>query len=513
MTRKAAPAPDRSRRGPRGRAEPAEPVPPASPALTRVFPDPRGPYLIPLVLLYVARIIAWVQLPLASEDAYITYRYARNLASGNGLVYNPGEKVMGFSSPVWTIWNALGLRLVHDPVLWSRLTSLGADMVTLLCVGRLLERHAGRASAWCFTFFFAAWPFFSAVSVSGMENNLMLALLALGAWLVERGSRGAGSVLGLLALTRPEGVVSAAILALGARTRDRITAAVILLVGTASLTLYFGSPLPQSVMAKSQLYGTPGPWEGRFWWDWLLPLWLGRWPSAGELNMLVPLTVVWAATLAPGLALLWRVRRSALALAAAAALAVWLGYVLLGVAYFYWYLTVPLAGLTIVAAAGLPRVVRGRALYVAIVLCVLGTWTIARLLYLGRAQAESASFARVAETLQQNSRPGETVMLEPIGMVGFLNPVRVIDEVGLVSPGVAARRLRGPGWYADIALERRPEWLVVRRGVLERGRAFAGRGAPFRDEAERDSLLARYRELPGQESETGDQALVVYRRR
>ncbi len=501
MTPKAVPKPDRARR----RQDPAGVPGPSA------LGDPRGPYFVPLLLLLAARALAWIQLPLASEDAYITFRYARNFASGHGLVYNPGEKVMGFSSPLWTLWSALGLWVVHDPVLWSRITSLAADAVTLWCVGRLLERHAGRVSAWCFTFFFAAWPYFSAVSVSGMENSLMLALMALAAWQLER--RGAaGLVLGALALTRPEGVVAAGVLALGARTRDRLIAAGLFLAGAAALTAYFGSPLPQSVLAKSQLYGTPGPWVGRFWWEWLMPFALGRWPVAGELNMLVPLTVVWFASLAPGLATLWRLRGTALALLAAAAIAVWLGYALLGVAYFYWYLAVPLAGFALVAAAGLPQLARGRALYVALALCVIGSWSLARILYLGRAQAETASFARAAETLREHGRAGEKVMLEPIGMVGFLNPLVVVDEAGLVSPRVAQRRMHGDGWYTDVVAAERPDWLVVRRGLLQRGQAFAGHGEPFRGPAERDSLLARYRELPDQ-PDAGEQDLVVLARR
>ncbi len=506
MTPKAAPKPDRARRTPDAADAPAPPS---------TLVDPRGPYLLPLLLALVARALAWAQLPLASEDAYITFRYARNLASGHGLVYNPGEKVMGFSSPLWAVWNTVGLLVVHDPVLWSRLTSLGADALTLLLVGRLIERQAGRAAAWCFTFFFAAWPYFSAVSVSGMENSLMLALMALAATLLaSRPGRGAaGAALGLLALTRPEGVVAAGVLALGARGRDRLVALSIAIAGALALTAYFGSPLPQSVLAKSMLYGTPGPWVGRLWWEWLFPLWLGRWPTSGDLNLLVPLTVVWSAALAPGLAALWRGRRTPLALLAAAGLAVWTGYALLGVAYFYWYLAVPLAALAIVAAIGLPRLARGRALYVAIVLCVLGTWSIARILYIGRAQAETASFARVAETLRENARAGQKVMLEPIGMVGFLDPLIVVDEVGLVSPRVAARRMGGAGWYTDIVDAERPDWLVVRRGVLDRGRAFAGHGEPFRDLAERDSLLARYPVLPGQEAAGGEQDLLILRRR
>ena len=41
------------------------------------------------------------------EDAYITYRYAQNLAAGNGFVFNPGERVLGTSTPLYAM--VLGL--------------------------------------------------------------------------------------------------------------------------------------------------------------------------------------------------------------------------------------------------------------------------------------------------------------------------------------------------------------------------------------------------------------------
>ena len=37
------------------------------------------------------------------DDAYITYRYARNLAEGLGFVYNPGERVFSTTTPLYTL--------------------------------------------------------------------------------------------------------------------------------------------------------------------------------------------------------------------------------------------------------------------------------------------------------------------------------------------------------------------------------------------------------------------------
>lgn len=34
------------------------------------------------------------------DDAYITYRYARNLLSGNGFVFNPGEPILVTTPPL-----------------------------------------------------------------------------------------------------------------------------------------------------------------------------------------------------------------------------------------------------------------------------------------------------------------------------------------------------------------------------------------------------------------------------
>src|SRR5207249_4870692 len=62
----------------------------------RAVLDPRGPFLIPLILVVVSRVFMLLTTPAPSEDAFITFRYARDLASGQGLVYNPGEHVMGF---------------------------------------------------------------------------------------------------------------------------------------------------------------------------------------------------------------------------------------------------------------------------------------------------------------------------------------------------------------------------------------------------------------------------------
>src|SRR4029077_7827665 len=178
----------------------------------------------PLLLLFLSRVLMLIQTPAAAEDSFITFRYARNLASGHGLVYNPGEHVMGFTSPLWTVWSALGIAVMGNPIPWAEVWSAIADVVTLLAGGTLVPAAAGPASALAFTFFFAAWPYFSALTVSGMEMSVCVALLVLSAGLIRQRSRAAGPLLPARGLARPEGLAAAVVLSLAAPWRDRLVA-------------------------------------------------------------------------------------------------------------------------------------------------------------------------------------------------------------------------------------------------------------------------------------------------
>ncbi len=101
-----------------------------------------------LILLVLARIAETAATGFTADDAFITYRYADNLARGNGFVYNIGERVQGTSSPLFTLMLA-GVALLggHDtlPAVAKIIAAL-ADGVTLILLWSLLSRWslAGR---------------------------------------------------------------------------------------------------------------------------------------------------------------------------------------------------------------------------------------------------------------------------------------------------------------------------------------------------------------------------------
>jgi hypothetical protein len=106
--------------------------------------------------------------------------------------------------------------------------------------------------------------------MSGLETSLLLALIALSAAFAASRSWVGGVPLGALALTRPEGLVAACVLGWFARGRARLVGLAITALGLGVLAAYFGTVVPQSVVAKALTYGAPGPLAGRAWWEWLL---------------------------------------------------------------------------------------------------------------------------------------------------------------------------------------------------------------------------------------------------
>jgi hypothetical protein len=77
----------------------------------------------------------------AFDDAFISFRYAENLVEGRGLVFNPGERVEGFSNPLWTLLLTLPVLLGADRfelglLACAKLMGACATLVTVVVVAR-----------------------------------------------------------------------------------------------------------------------------------------------------------------------------------------------------------------------------------------------------------------------------------------------------------------------------------------------------------------------------------------
>jgi hypothetical protein len=210
-----------------------------------------------LALVLAGRLAAIHACPIY-DDAFITYRYARNLAAGHGLVYQPGapwEPVLGTTTPGYALWLALWIRLGVPAPTASLATNVVCDLVTAALLLRALR--ARPLVATLAVAGFACLPELGRISAGGMELPMLAALSLAVALALERGRTRLAALGAVLAGTlRPEALILAALLALSARRRGETRRFLVPLFVAGGayvgfLWAWYASPIPQSVIAKA----------------------------------------------------------------------------------------------------------------------------------------------------------------------------------------------------------------------------------------------------------------------
>ncbi|MGH7741322.1 MAG: hypothetical protein ACRENS_04800 [Candidatus Eiseniibacteriota bacterium] len=149
-----------------------------------------------------------------TDDTFIHLQYARNLATGQGLVFNPSERVYGCTSPLWVALIAIGMGLHLDGLFTAKALGLITTLISLALFLELMRRtlrtpalRAAATIAWSSNAWMARW------ALSGMETPLAVALVLAGfvtftedePW--GRTPARTGALWALAALARPEAAV------------------------------------------------------------------------------------------------------------------------------------------------------------------------------------------------------------------------------------------------------------------------------------------------------------------
>ncbi len=416
----------------------------------------------------------------ATDDMYITYRYAQNLAGGRGLVFNPGERIFGITDPGVAILLAAAHRAtgLAIPLLgsWLHALSIATIVGVLFTAARRSDRRPEAIAA---GILLATSGVLWAAQGSGPPVALALLLLAAG-WLGKHPAR-AGWVAGLAAICRPDALLGVAILGLlgmlrrtdehapaptpGVRALPWVygfTAAVVVAAGAFAARAWFGTLVPNTLAAK-RAYAVLDPerWQsGLTFWSRGFELLAS---SAGPLAVgIVGLGVV-------GLVFLARAADRPGALLALYGTALAVTYPQLGVPFFVWYAAPPLIALLAAApfaagavarwiGGGLPRqpsrfsplplgegpgvraalarpwlsVVVLSLLALPLVGSVAGGFRAA--LNPGAGDWRFPAYSQAGAWIAAHSTPDEEIAYEEIGILAFTSDRPVQDLVGLVTP-------------------------------------------------------------------------------
>ncbi len=192
---------------------------------------------------------------LAQDDAYITFRYARNLAIGRGFVYNDGEWVLGTTTPLYTIILALVAYLIKMDVL--RISTVINIISLWISSGLLYElgKSSDRTGSFFLALIFITNPFLR--NFVGMESYFLMCIFMLTIWAYLKGKRNVAAFFnGLLILIRYEMVFLSIIIGILDYIKNRkppywiLPGFISVFIWLVFATIVFGSPIPLSASAK-----------------------------------------------------------------------------------------------------------------------------------------------------------------------------------------------------------------------------------------------------------------------
>ncbi|HKI34727.1 MAG TPA: hypothetical protein VKA46_22915 [Gemmataceae bacterium] len=488
------------------------------------------------------------------EDYFITFKHSQNLCEGHGLVFFPGERVHGFTSPLGTLLPALCYWLSGGGsflrALWlfrifsaAAFAGGGAFFLQALRAG-----GAGKYVQLAFALLYLLDAKAVDFSGNGMETGFMLLFLGWGLSLLVRDEPRRWPAVGLcwagLMWTRPDGCVYIAILALAgllfangprlarvvAGVKSAAVCAAVYLPWFAWAWLYYGSPVPNTIRAKAScgggypnlsevVRGTVERFPQRLA-ELFTPTYFGHggwpaWMSVVALSLGTFCVVYW---LIPIQDRLGRMVSFCFAL-----ITLYLAFL----RAVPWYLPpaevcglLVLAQGTVACARALPRgrlAARGAVAVGLVLLIGLSAWTMlmtARQLEVQQREIEWGNRKVVAEWLKENVGEGERVYTECLGYFGYFSGVRIQDNPGLVSPEVIEEIRRGPDDFASVGLRLQPEWMAVRPFEAE---GLTGR-EEFRTRYELvktfdvSGRLDQYPDLLGKGYLEGDATFLIYRR-
>jgi len=424
----------------------------------------------------------WLYRDFAQDDAFITFRYARNIAAGHGFVYNQGELTLGTTTPMYTLVLSL-LQWVSGLDVWVL-----SHWVTICCLwmSGILLYQVGSASgvtiAVAVAFIFVTNPLL--LSAIQMETFflLLIFLLSLKTYLSNKLYL-TGMLLGLLILTRYETAIFACILGLHYLVTQRklpfwLSGTAIIFLGWVIFAwTTFGDVIPLSAKAKVTVLnagdGYPFALGAVIW--WLVysgqMSWYYFYLPITVVGFYVLLTQWWQEEISYRLILVWTVVYFVVASFLAGS--------------FTWYYGPLIPGLAILVVRSvefLTKMVAKRltlstparsqqamlVITIAMVMLQVVSWSRGWVNHEGQIiDHRYATYRAAADWLNLHAEKEATLATTEIGIIGYYTPLKIIDLWGLVTPELLPWLAQGRVQTLNKAIEvYTPDYIFVHELIL-----------------------------------------------
>ena len=227
---------------------------------------------VTLLVIVAVFVVHAISLNFTQDDAFISYRYVKNFTNGHGLVFNPGERVEGYTNFLWIIVLSIFAKFGLDITVVSKILGIASGCITLFLLYKIsalfFQKKKSSTSSpqgWFFALFppllLASNSAFAYWSISGLETVFFLIAILLSVYFYFVNQRLMVVFTALSTLIRPEGVLIFVIIILYKLffKKDKLKDCLFSLAGFIALLLpflifkilYYGDILPNSFYAKT----------------------------------------------------------------------------------------------------------------------------------------------------------------------------------------------------------------------------------------------------------------------
>jgi hypothetical protein len=488
------------------------------------------------------------------EDFFITFRHSENLCNGNGLVYETGRRIHGFTSPLGVLLPALchWLTGMHSYLhaLWAfrLLFGIPGYVIGGLLLVRLVRRTIpGQPLAPLVAGTLYLLEAKSVVfSTNGMETGLMLVFFLSALSLMFGDFTRRWAMLGVawagMMWTRPDACVFIAVLGIATlaftdRASWRISVVAMLKAAAITTVLYlpwfawawwyYGSPVPHTIAAKGALLADKSAWDLLLMTLHKIPYCVSwvfgpvyphffSWPVMVYIYMIATGLMCFIYWLLPWARIDRIGRRASLMFFL---LAFYFSYMILP---YPWYFPPATALGIFILTRALFHFAGNRAKAVTTgwgLIALSAALTFGLVAYQLRLQqriVEDGIRIPMGKWLKAHAAPEDRIYLECLGYVGYFSEGRMRDYPGLVTPEVVRLIREQKLNYYTIPRELRPEWVVLR---LREHFAMGTMDPSFQEQYavaeifENNDELNRHEFIPGESYLLYDIFFIVFRRR
>ena len=206
-----------------------------------------------------------LQFPICGDDSYIDFRYIRNWVNGISFDYNPGEKVIGFTSHIHLIllYFLCSIFRSTDVALVSQMINAVFQMVNAVIIYFFaFDLFSKRSAAAAAIFVYAFDPYGIQQTIFGKETHILVTFLILSIWAMHHKRQGAVAWLtSIMPFIRPEAVIWWAVSLIWSfrENRRKLVGAYIfpglaVLAIVLALYLAFGTVIPHGMVGKFKMF-------------------------------------------------------------------------------------------------------------------------------------------------------------------------------------------------------------------------------------------------------------------